>query len=487
MSLRSRLTIAIGGLILVSIAALGIAVYNIVGSQLDGRTDDELAVQVDGLEQAIQAAAPGGEAAAARRFIDGQALSGSRLLVAQVPGTVLPISNQSTLLDLVHSDSGEDGEHELSEEAVTERSQLRDLLDAEEGFTTMDLEDIGELRLLTRHTPIDGGEAVLQAGEPSKPTDEAQEQVAKTFLLIGSLTFVAAVGVALLIATRTSRPLEEMAERVADVDAGRLDVRMRADSNVAEIAALAEGFDRMLDRLEHSFASQRAFLADASHELRTPLTAILGQSQVLAADPAPDAGDVARVTAVIEREAGRMRTLIDGMLQLARLDSGGPAEAATPFDLAAVAAEVLAALPPDAAARVRMRMHPPDTGRPVRALGHREDTVRIVRNLVENALAYGQRAVEVEIRRAGGSVAVAVGDDGPGIAAADRRRVFERFSRLEKSRSRDFDDGEHHGFGLGLAISSELAKGQDGTISVADSDLGGALFTLSLPSAADGE
>ena len=397
---------------------------------------------------------------------------------------MLPISNQSTLLDLVRSDSGEDGEHELSEEAETERSQLRDLLDADEGFTTMDLEDIGELRLLTRHTAVAGGEAVLQAGEPAKPTDEAQEQVAKTFLLIGSLTFIAAVGVALLIATRTSRPLEEMAERVADVDAGRLDVRMRASSNVAEIAALAEGFDRMLDRLEDSFASQRAFLADASHELRTPLTAILGQSQVLAADPAPDAGDVARVTAVIEREAGRMRTLIDGMLQLARLDSGGPAEPATPFDLAAVAAEVVAALPPDAAARVRMRTA--DAGRPVRALGHREDTVRIVRNLVENALAYGQRAVEVEIRRAAGPW-VAVGDDGPGIAAADRRRVFERFSRLEKSRSRDFDDGEHHGFGLGLAISSELAKGQNGTISVADSDLGGALFTLSLPSAADGE
>ena len=117
---------------------------------------------------------------------------------------------------------------------------------------------------------------MLQAGEPAKPTDEAQEQVAKTFLLIGSLTFIAAVGVALLIAARTARPLEEMAERVADVDAGRLDVRMQASSNVAEIAALAEGFDRMLDRLEDSFASQRAFLADASHELRTPLTAILG-------------------------------------------------------------------------------------------------------------------------------------------------------------------------------------------------------------------
>jgi signal transduction histidine kinase len=120
-------------------------------------------------------------------------------------------------------------------------------------------------------------------------------------------------------------------------------------------------------------------------------------------------------------------------------------------------------------------------------VGRREDTVRIIRNLVENALAYGRHAVEVEVNRVGEAVEVSVGDDGPGIASADRQRVFERFSRLEKSRSRDFDDGEHHGFGLGLAISSELANGQNGTITIVDSDLGGALFTLSLPSAADGE
>jgi len=481
-SLRSRLTLAIGALILVSIAALGIAVYNLVGSQLNGRTDDELTVQVDGLERAIQSAPVGSEAEAARTFIDGQALSGSRLLVAQVPGTAVPISNQSPLLDLARNMDGE-SEHEASEERETEQGELRDLLSADAGFSTIELEDIGELRLLTRNTTTAGGEAVVQAGEPEAPTEDAQHQVAKTFLLIGSLTFVAAVGIALLIAARAARPLEEMAERVAEVDAGRLDVRMQADSSVAEIAALAEGFDRMLDRLEASFASQRAFLADASHELRTPLTAILGQSQVLAADPDPDAGDVARVTAVIEREAGRMRTLIDGMLQLARLDSGGPGEPPAAFDLAGVASEVVSALPPEAAERVRWSA--PET--PVLATGRREDTVRIVRNLVENALGYGEHAVEVEILRVGRAAEARVGDDGPGIAPADRERVFERFSRLEQSRSREFDGSRHQGFGLGLAISSELARGQGGAISVADSDLGGALFTLSLPSAADGE
>jgi signal transduction histidine kinase len=482
LSLRGRLTIAIGGLILVSIAALGIAVHNLVGSQLNGRTDDELTVQVDGLERAIQAAPPGGEAVAARRFIAGQALSGSRLLVAQIPGTPVPISNQSALLDLTHDDPSP-GEQEAGQVRDLERTQLRGLLDSDDGFRTLDLEDIGELRLLTRHTLGAGGETTVQAGEPQASTEQAQHQVAKTFLLIGSLTFLAAVGVALLIATRTSRPLEQMSERVAEVDAGRLDVRMEESSGVAEIAALAEGFDRMLDRLEASFASQRAFLADASHELRTPLTAILGQSQVLAADPSPDAGDVARVTAVIEREAGRMRTLIDGMLQLARLDSGGTPEPATSFDLSAVVAEVVSALPSGAADRVVLRA--PDES--IRAFGHREDTVRIVRNLIENALAYGRRAVDVEVRAIAGAVEAVVGDDGPGIEPADRDRVFERFSRLSESRSREFDGDEHRGFGLGLAISMELARGQGGTISVGRSDLGGARFTLSLPSAADGE
>ncbi len=114
--------------------------------------------------------------------------------------------------------------------------------------------------------------------------------------------------------------------------------------------------------------------------------------------------------------------------------------------------------------------------------------MRIVRNLVENALAYGQQRGRGRgppwpaTRRGARSATTARGSPPP-----TGERVFERFSRLEKSRSREFDGGEHHGFGLGLAISSELASGQGGTISVADSDLGGALFTLSLPSAADGE
>ena len=110
---------------------------------------------------------------------------------------------------------------------------------------------------------------------------------------------------------------------------------MDEHTSVTEIAALADSFDRMLDRLEAAFHSQRAFVADASHELRTPLTAILGQAQVLAADPVADPAEVARVTGLIEREAERMGALIDGLLQLERLEAEGDRRAGAPFDLAA--------------------------------------------------------------------------------------------------------------------------------------------------------
>ena len=477
MSLRTRLTLSIGALVLVSVAALGLAVYDLVGSRLDDRVDSELEDQVDALGGTIAEAPAGTEATAARRFIDSQALAGSRLLVAQVPGVAAPISNQANLLD--PADGGRSGEeHAEGGEEEHERAQVRELLAAAPGYETVDLSESGELRLFTRKVPTAAGEVVVQAGEPAAATDQAQRQVAKTYLLIGSLTVLAAAGLGLLIATRTARPLERMARRAHEVDAGRLELRMDEHTRVTEIAALADSFDRMLDRLEAAFHSQRAFVADASHELRTPLTAILGQAQVLAADPDPDPAEVARVTGLIEREVERMGALVDGLLQLARLDSGGePAEPASEFDLAGVAGEVVAALAPDEAGRVEL-----DAGSPAIVVGHREDAVRIARNLVANALAYGRRRVRVTAATEAGDGTLTVDDDGPGIPVAERERVFDRFARLDRSRSRDGG-----GFGLGLAISRELASAQAGRIEVGDSPLGGARMALYLPSAGAGQ
>ena len=480
MSLRTRLTLSIGVLVLVSVAALGVAVYNLVGSRLDDRADSELAAQADALAGALASAPPGTEAAAARSFIADQALVGSRLLIAQVPGAPAPISNQSTLLDPGDGGSGPGEEHGESDEEIREHAQLQDLLAADPGYETIELSESGDLRLLTRTVETASGPATVQAGEPAAATEQAQRQVATTFLLIGSLTVLAAAGLGLLIATRTARPLERMAGRATAVDAGRLDLRMDEHTRVTEIAALAESFDRMLDRLEAAFESQRAFVADASHELRTPLTAILGQAQVLAADPSPDPAEVARVTALIEREAERMGALIDGLLQLARLDSGATGgEPLGDFDLAGVAREVVAALPEREAARVEV-----DAAGPLVVRGRREDTVRIVRNLLANALAYGSRRVAVAVAGPGGTgeATLSVDDDGPGIPAADRERVFDRFARLETSRNR-----EYGGFGLGLAISRELAAAQAGRIEIGASALGGARLTLCVPSAAAGQ
>ncbi len=476
MSLRTRLSLSIAALVLVAVTALGIAVYNLVGSRLDDRTDAELAVQADALSRAIAEAPPGGEAAAARSFIAGQALAGSRLLIAQVPGAAEPISNQSPLLRDRSDEHGGGGAGENAEERE-ERAKLLDLLGSAPGYSSVELAESGDLRLLTRQIDTATGPAVVQAGEPAAATEEAQHQVAKTFLLIGSLTVLAAAGLGLLIAARTARPLERMAGRAAAVDAGRLDLRMDEDARVSEIAALAESFDRMLDRLEAAFRSQRRFVADASHELRTPLTAILGQAQVLAADPSPDPAEVARVTGLIEREAERMSDLIDGLLQLERLEAEEAAEPLADFDLAGVASEVVAALPEGAAERVAL-----GGGAPATVAGRRELTVRIVRNLIANALAYGERRIEVTVSESGPEALLTVDDDGPGIPAADRERIFERFTRLEESRSR-----EYGGSGLGLAISRELAAAQSARIEVGDSPLGGARLTLCMPRARTGQ
>ena len=136
-----------------------------------------------------------------------------------------------------------------------------------------------------------------------------------------------------------------------------------------------------------------------------------------------------------------------------------------------------AALAPDEASRVEL-----DAGSPAIVVGHREDAVRIARNLVANALAYGRERVRVTTATEAGNGTLTVDDDGPGIPVAERERVFDRFARLDRSRSR-----EGGGFGLGLAISRELAVAQAGRIEVGDSPLGGARMALYLPSAGAGQ
>jgi two-component system, OmpR family, phosphate regulon sensor histidine kinase PhoR len=222
---------------------------------------------------------------------------------------------------------------------------------------------------------------------------------------------------------------------------------------------------------------RRDFVANVSHELRTPLTAIQGYVEALqdSEPPAPD--DARRFLEVIARHASRMERLVRDLLRLARLEAGHEPVERSSVDVGHVFDDVLVELTPALEGR-RQRFVvtiEEDAGDIQTDAAKLHD---VLRNLVENAVAYAPPGTTIELaaRRDGDRVDITVADQGPGIPDADLFRIFERFYRVDKARSRDSG-----GTGLGLAIVKHLVDLLGGEVHAANRPTGGAIFTITLP------
>jgi two-component system, OmpR family, sensor kinase len=298
--------------------------------------------------------------------------------------------------------------------------------------------------------------------ERISPISDAQEEVERTFLIVGGIALVAALVGGYLIAARTASPLRRMAATAEEVRSGDLTPRLREEPAAApELRALTVSFNKMLDRLDLAFSRQRRFVSDASHELRTPLTAIRGQLEVLAGNPDASAEEVGRVKAVTLAEVERMERLVEELLVSAQLAERAEMEVSQ-VDLAALLRGLAAA---DASG---IELGELAEGHVV---GSPELLARVVRNLLANARRHAGESGRVVLSETvtDGRVTVCVDDDGPGIPPAERERVFERFHRVDPARDRGAG-----GSGLGLAISREIIEAHGGRIWVEDSPLGGA-------------
>ncbi|MFD6188298.1 sensor histidine kinase [Streptomyces sp. NPDC060275] len=309
----------------------------------------------------------------------------------------------------------------------------------------------------------DRGTLTVYAGAPLS-AEHGAVNTALTVMLIGFPLLLAVVAwVTWLVTRRALRPVEgirrEMAAITASEDLAR---RVPVPGTHDEVARLATTTNETLAALEASVERQRGFVADASHELRSPIASLRTQLEVAAAHPELLDLDGAVADTV------RLQRLAADLLLLARLDAGErPADARV--DLAALAREA-------AEGRTGVRVRGDEDA--VSVAGSRGQLGRVLANLLDNAERHARSAVEVSVRWDGDAAVVAVADDGEGVPAADRERIFERFVRLDDARSRD--DG---GAGLGLAIARDVAVRHGGTLTVHDASAGGALFELRLPGA----
>ena len=270
-------------------------------------------------------------------------------------------------------------------------------------------------------------------------------------------------GVAFLATRRALRPVELIRARTAAVTATDPRERVAVPRTGDEIARLAVTINDTLDRLDSASRVQRRFVADAAHELRSPLASLLATLEV--AETYPERTDWPETVTVAARQARRIQALADDLLLLARFDAAAVAAPERTVDLAALAQDVAA----DFAARGKVSVDDDARGR-ARIGGNPVQLERMLRNLVDNATRFAASGVEISVTTQGTTAVLRVQDDGPGIAAEDRERVFERFTRLEDDRSRDTG-----GSGLGLAIVREIAERHRGTVRVEQSERGARL------------
>jgi signal transduction histidine kinase len=289
--------------------------------------------------------------------------------------------------------------------------------------------------------------------------------------------FVASLGVGWVIAGRVLAPIERITSVARDIQATDLSRRIELGGPEDELRRLADTFDAMLARLDAAFGAQRQFLADASHELRNPLAIIRTNLDVALADPDADPEELRQSLVVIQRASDRMSHLVDDLLALAR---GQALEVRSEtVDLGAAVADASDELFLSAKRRDITLDRTIVPG--VVVSGDYDALKRAVSNLLENAVRYappGSRvrlAVGSERSRAW----VSVSDEGPGLAPEDQRRVFDRFWRTDKGRSR-----AEGGTGLGLAIVRQIANSHGGEVQLQSRVGVGSTFTIWLPVAA---
>jgi len=308
----------------------------------------------------------------------------------------------------------------------------------------------------------------VYVGTSLKPVDDAVHNLTVALALASPVLLGIVITLTWTAVGRALRPVDQIRAEVANISERELHRRVPQPREHDEIGHLAATMNAMLARLEDSATRKRRFLADASHELRSPLAGIRSQLEVDLTHP--DRADWQNTERDVLAETLRMQRLVDDLLALASTD-----EHPTParHDLLDVDDLVLTEV-----RRLRTRGKVTVDARTVAAaqtIGDAHALGRAVRNLLDNAERHATEIVTISVNEDNNRVRIVVRDDGPGVPAGERERIFQRFARADPARSRA--DG---GTGLGLAIARDIVAAHGGTLTLEASDAG-ATFAIRLP------
>ncbi len=329
--------------------------------------------------------------------------------------------------------------------------------------------DDGAFRILVSEAETPSGPVTVIVASTLEDAERTMEVTLGTLAVGMPLLVVLAAGMTWVLVGWALRPVELIRAEVAEIGSTDLHRRVPQPESADEIGRLAGTMNDMLDRIESGSIRQRRFVSDASHELRTPIATMRHELEVaLRSSASTDWPAVAN--SVLEEDL-RVQRLIDDLLWLARHDhqrDRGPGEL---VDVDEILLRQVGRQTPRQGVAIDVSKVSAGQVR-----GHADDLTRVVQNLLDNAVRHASSRVKVElVGDEHGRVHLNVDDDGPGVPAAMRDAIFERFTRIDEARDRD-----HGGSGLGLAIASEIVSEHGGALTVSGSPLGGARFTVEL-------
>lgn len=315
--------------------------------------------------------------------------------------------------------------------------------------------------------------AIIVVARPRAAFGDALRALFPSLLVAGVVAAGFALIVAGLLSRTITRPLRELVSGARRFARGEYRTRVPV-AGPGEVAELGGAFNEMAGEIERARDSEQAFLADISHELRTPLTSIQGFAQAIAEGEA--AGEAAPPAAkIIQRESRRLIRMVEGLLEVAKLQAGGPELARERVEATALVRSAVAALEVQAH-EAGVKFDVSTDGLPA-VRGDPDKLAQLFTNLIDNAVKHSPHGAAVTVRgaREDGEAVVHVRDAGSGLPGGAQTRLFRRFYRGENA--------QRDGAGLGLAIAQAIATAHGGKITARNVDGGGAEFTVRLPPA----
>lgn len=472
-SMRAKLTLWYTGVLALVLVLFSLATYGYLARAAQQRTDNSLAETANSFISTLTTEANDENLSvddAAKETTAAFSFSNRQVTVYDDRHHVVAASRVSEGLSAIDQWS-----------ATTARPEVLSLLDATVPVYATAADKREELRLLSIPVQIKGRTYKVLMVQSLRDQAAGLALVRRAFYLANPLALLMAGLGGYFLARKSLAPVVAMANQCENIGAANLDERLTELDSRNELGRLALSFNKLLSRLQVSFDIQRRFMADASHELRTPVAIIRGESEVALSKDVRAAADYRESLAIVHDEGKRLARIVEDLFTLARADAGQyPLERSNMY-LDETVGQCVRSI--DSLATQRgLSLNYETSTRELFFSGDEGLVRRMTLNILDNAIKYTPSGgvVRVNLQRNRSSCSLSISDTGLGIPAELQPRIFERFFRADKARSRN-EEKNGGGAGLGLPIARWIAELHGGRLFLDASDETGTTFVISLP------